>query len=153
MRILSIFLMVLVMGCEGAKEVKREGADKLTNEQKIAWKKKRREAKVAGTFQVVGCVGKDRVWRGYASFMWADPYLFPNNHDEASAKLLAKKMASDPEISVVVLVDLYSEESPHAVQFFRDDGNSVKTYPKAPGEEVDKGLRAYFLQLQRSLAP
>ncbi|MDE2097166.1 MAG: hypothetical protein KGL39_07960 [Patescibacteria group bacterium] len=124
-------------------------AGELTDGQKATWKKKRRDA-TKGKLQLAICSAKSGNWRGYGESLFTGG--FPEDLDAESVEGKAKVLASEPGTFAVALIDLYSAEGPRVVRFYRDDGNGVKLYPKAPTEESRKAIAAYFRKLQRSLA-
>lgn len=159
--IVAFAFVALLLGCgntgDGGQEKKSTEAP-LTADERTAWEKWRRERKDK-PYGMVSYHPAAKEWRTYwlnatgsgIPFKWDALELPTTSAKQRGANdVLATEQAKRPEVKMVVEVDFSSKEDPVTVFWWWDDGSAVKTSEKCPFPELEAGLKAYLLKLQKA---
>lgn len=124
----------------------------LSAEQKNAWGKLRlRDNAARRTWLVVGFVNGRWQAQGAPPLQgpskWVDGLGFPDN-DRHLAEKKAENAAHELGVEATAVVDLFREESPQVVTWFRDDGG-VKRYEMPPSADLGDSLKQHLFDLQK----
>jgi hypothetical protein len=130
----------------------------LTDDQKVAWEKLRNRRRAAGAiFGVAGYITRKERWQmmaidAKAEYLtrWVDGLGtgFGEMDDSQGPMSWAPGLASQPDVKLTAIVDLFTEKEPRIVSWFYDDGKGPKRYKQSPLSGMDSSLRKHLLMLQ-----
>lgn len=146
----ALLLAVVLLAVSGCPKPGPGSKGPLTEEQKIAWLKLRREFKFQG-LHVAGFKTAEKEWQLRDWSGWAKE-VRPPLTGKGDADEIARQVAADPYIKIAVILDLMSGDSPQIVAWVYDDGKGIKRLEGPPDADLNKTLAEFLLDLQRRAA-
>jgi hypothetical protein len=143
------FLLLVLFGCTPAGNSSGEAA--LAPKERTAWDKYRRSGVTAPDYRIAVYRLKEKAWRLYSpEGGWKSRLEGAGIHEEEEARATAKRAASQPNNKAVALLEMLQEQDPEIVEWEVDDGRGAQSSERAPSAELERSLKDFILQLQRS---
>lgn len=150
-RFFVLFLFPLaITGCGISS--KEDGAPPLTKEQQARWDKFKKEK--VHPYMLAAYFPEKQEWKNlfYDSKMytprWVSKIDVWSEQEKGALNKYAKTLAADESIAAVVMLDLFTKDTPQVVMWYSRDGNDIRYSKKTPRNDLEDSLKEYLHNLQ-----